>query len=134
MNGSTGAILGGVQGGLNGALSGGGMGGAMQGLAYSNPYSAAAMAAGQVLSSTLGGPDPNQTSSNAPFNPFTVDNSGWSVNFGDHGSASATANPVSTLAQGLANAGAPNTITGALGDPLVLLAIVAVVLVIAKRK
>ena len=127
MNGQA-AILGAAQGGLSGLA-----GGAASGLAYSNPYSAAAMAAGQVLSSTLGGPDPNQTSSNAPFNPFTVDNSGWSVNFGS-GSASATANPVSTLAQGLANAGGVNTITGALGDPLVLLAIVAVVIVVAKRK
>lgn len=121
------AILGAAQGGLNGLA-----GGAASGLAYSNPYSAAAMVAGQALGAALG-PGGPQTSSNAPFDPFTVDNSGWSVNFGS-GSASATANPVSTLAQGLANAGGVNTITGALGDPLVLLAIVAVVIVAAKRK
>lgn len=127
MNGQA-AILGAAQGGLSG-LAGGGA----AGLAYSNPYSAAAMAAGQALAATLGGPDPTQMSSSSPFNPFTVDNSGWSVNFGS-GSASATANPVSTLAQGLAGAGNVNTITGALGDPLVLLAIVAVVIVVAKRK
>lgn len=130
MNGQ-GAILGAAQGAF-----GGGGGGAMSGLMAANPYGAAAMVAGQVLSSTLGGPDPNQTSSNAPFNPFTVDNSGWSVNFGDHGSASATANPVSTLAQGLANGryGVPNTLTGALSDPLVLLALVAVAIVVLKHK
>jgi hypothetical protein len=114
-----GALLGGVNGAFGGAASG---------LAMSNPYSAAAMAAGQVLTSTLGGPDPNQTSANAPFNPFTVDNSGWSVNFGS-GTSNAAPNPVSTLAQGLANAA--HNLTGGGGggsDPLmmIMLAVVAV--------
>lgn len=99
------------------------------GLAYSNPYSAAAMAAGQALSSLLGGGGP-QTSMNAPFNPFTVDNSGWSVNFGS-GSANATANPVSTLAQGLA--GGMGAATGAFGDPLVLLAVIGLAVVVMRK-
>ncbi|HDR9355042.1 TPA: hypothetical protein QDB44_000878 [Burkholderia vietnamiensis] len=100
------------------------------GLAYSNPYSAAAMAAGQALSSLLGGGGP-QTSSNAPFNPFTADNSGWSVNFGS-GSASATANPVSTLAQGLAG-GVTAAATGAFSDPLVLLAVIGLAIVVMRK-
>ncbi|WP_431825287.1 hypothetical protein [Burkholderia sp. F1] len=99
-------------------------------LAYTNPYSAAAMAAGQAMSSLLGGPNAPQASSNAPFNPFTVDNSGWSVNFGS-GSASATANPVSTLAQGLANGA--SAATGAFGDPLVLLAVIGLAIVVLRK-
>lgn len=102
---------------------------AAQGAAMSNPYSAAAMAAGQAISSVLGGPDPTQTSMNAPFNPFTVDNSGWSVNFGS-GTSNAAPNPVSTLAQGLASAAGNLTGGGGSGsgDPLmmILLAVVAV--------
>ncbi|UEP45638.1 MULTISPECIES: hypothetical protein [unclassified Burkholderia] len=104
------------------------------GLAYSNPYSAAAMAAGQALSSLLGGGGP-QTSSNAPFNPFTADDSGWSVNFGS-GSANATANPVSTLAQGLAGGigGLTAATTGAFSDPLVLLAVIGLAVVVMRKK
>lgn len=106
------------------------MNGALGAAAYSNPYSAAAMAAGQALSSLFGGPGGPQTSLNAPFNPFTVDNSGWSVNFAGNGGARATASPVSTLAQGLA--GGVSNMTSAFGDPLVLLAVLALVMVMRK--
>lgn len=97
---------------------------------YSNPYSAGAMVAGQALASIFGGPNAPQASSTAPFNPFTVDNSGWSVNFGS-GSSSATANPVSTLAQGLA--GGIGAATGAFGDPLVLLAVIGLAVVVLRK-
>ncbi|WP_250479019.1 MULTISPECIES: hypothetical protein [unclassified Caballeronia] len=103
-----------------------------QGVAYSNPYSAAAMAAMQLSQSLFASASPPQMSSSAPFNPFTVDNSGWAVNFGS-GNASAQPNPVSTLAQGLANA-ANGTSTGInLNSPLVLLVIAAVVIVALKH-
>ncbi len=91
----------------------------------------AAQAAAQLGNSIFAGPQAPQNTQSAPFNPFTVDNSGWSVNFGS-GSSSAAPNPVSTLAQGLAN-GVGNA-TGALGDPLVLLAILAVAIVVIKHK
>lgn len=103
----------------------------MQAAAYSNPYSAAAMFAGQAISSIMGGQQAPQVSMNAPFNPFTVDNSGWSIAFGN-GDAKATANPVSTLAQGLANSANGGGSMGLLGDPLVLLLIVAAVVVMRK--
>ncbi|EMN5130710.1 hypothetical protein RVV79_003837 [Burkholderia contaminans] len=102
--------------------------------AYSNPYSMGAMVAGQALAGIFGGASPPQASSTSPFNPFTVDNSGWSVNFGS-GSASATANPVSTLAQGLAGgiSGVTAAATGAFSDPLVLLAVIGLAVVVLRR-
>lgn len=120
-------ILGTAGGALQGASSG--LGGVANAAAYSNPYSAAAMAAGQALSSLFGSPSGPQMASNAPWDAFTVDNSGWSVNFGS-GSASAQPNPVSTLAQGLANA--TTAVTSPMSDPLVLLAMVALILVVRK--
>jgi hypothetical protein len=108
-------------------------GNAAMGLAYSNPYSAAAMAAMQISNSLFASPTgPQMSSAGQGFTPFTVDNSGWSVNFGS-GSASATANPVSTLAQGLANAasGAAGGIN--LNSPFVLLGIAAIIVVIVKH-
>ncbi|SAK68252.1 hypothetical protein AWB76_04076 [Caballeronia temeraria] len=102
------------------------------GVAMSNPYSAAAMAAMQMSSALFASPTGPQMSSAGGFDPFTVDNSGWSVNFGS-GSASATANPVSNLAQGLANAasGAAGGIN--LNNPFVLLGLAAIVIVIVKH-
>ncbi|MDR5739495.1 hypothetical protein [Caballeronia sp. LZ016] len=69
----------------------------------------------------------------SPFDAFTVDNSGWAVNFGS-GSASATPNPVSNLAAGLANAASGATTGINLNNPFVLLGIAAIVIVIVKRK
>lgn len=92
-------------------------------------WAMAAQAASQFGQAIFAGPQAPQVSSNQPFNPFTVDNSGWSVNFGS-GTSSAQPNPVSTLAQGLANGA--NNATGALSDPLVLIAVVGLFMVMRK--
>lgn len=89
----------------------------------------AAQAAAQFGTALFGGQQAPQVATNAPFNPFTVDNSGWAVNFGS-GTASAQPNPVSQLAQGLANAGSNVT-----SDPLMMIAALAVVaLIFTKHK
>lgn len=120
-------ILGTAGGALQGASAG--MGGGIAGAAANmSPWGAAASAAGQALAS-LFQPNGPQMASNAPWNAFTVDNSGWSVNFGS-GSSNAAPNPVSTLAQGLA--GATNAAISPLSSPLVLLAVVALALVVRK--
>lgn len=122
-------LLGGVNGGLNGyVMSQGGGGGAgmgmmgspMSALAYSNPYSAAAMMAGQALTSTLGGPDPNNTSgANGYRNSVqsNLDGSGWTVSTG---SSKATSVPTLTsAAQGVAA-----TAAQAAQNPMLLIAAV----------
>ncbi|PMS38476.1 hypothetical protein [Trinickia symbiotica] len=96
-----------------------------------NGWMAAAMAAGQTAQAIFSGPELPQVSSSQPFNPFTVDNSGWSIAFGN-GNANATANPVSTLAQGLANGGSGSGLLGLLGDPLVWLMALAAFVVVRK--
>lgn len=93
-------------------------------------WAMAAQAAAQFGQALFGGPQAPQVSQSAPFNPFTVDNSGWSVNFGS-GSSTAAPNPVSTLAQGLANAG--SSAAGALGDPFTLLLIAAIAVVVLRK-
>lgn len=94
-------------------------------------WAMAAQAAAQLGQSIFGGQQAPEMAQTAPFNPFTVDNSGWSVSFGS-GNAKATANPVSTLAQGLASAG--QSAAGALGDPFTLLLIAAVAVVVMRHK
>jgi hypothetical protein len=94
----------------------------------------AAQAAAQFGSALFGGPQAPQMSSTSPFNPFTVDNSGWAVNFAGDGGAKATASPVSTLAQGLANG--MNNLTGGSGggiDPLMIVLMAAVAIVALKK-
>ncbi|CAE6821935.1 hypothetical protein R75777_06192 [Paraburkholderia nemoris] len=91
----------------------------------------AAQAAAQFGQAIFAGPQAPQVSSSQPFNPFTVDNSGWAVNFGS-GTATAAPNPVSTLAQGLANT-ASNLTGGAGGiDPLMIVLMAAVAIVALK--
>lgn len=89
-------------------------------------WAMAAQAAAQFGQSIFGGQQAPQMAQSTPFNPFTVDNSGWSVNFGS-GSSSAAPNPVSTLAQGLANAG-----SSVASDPMMILLVVAALLVLRK--
>jgi len=94
----------------------------------------AAQAAAQFGSALFGGGQAPQMSSTSPFNPFTVDNSGWAVNFAGDGGAKATASPVSTLAQGLANG--MNNLTGGAGggiDPLMIVLMAAVAIVALKK-
>jgi hypothetical protein len=94
----------------------------------------AAQAAAQFGSALFGGGQAPQMSSTSPFNPFTVDNSGWAVNFAGDGGAKATASPVSTLAQGLANG--VNNLTGGAGggiDPLMIVLMAAVAIVALKK-
>jgi hypothetical protein len=93
----------------------------------------AAQAAAQFGSALFGGQQAPQMSSTSPFNPFTVDNSGWAVNFAGDGGAKATASPVSTLAQGLANG--VNNLTGGSGgiDPLMIVLMAAVAIVALKK-
>jgi hypothetical protein len=94
----------------------------------------AAQAAAQFGSALFGGQQAPQMSSTSPFNPFTVDNSGWAVNFAGDGGAKATASPVSTLAQGLANG--MNNLTGGAGggiDPLMIVLMAAVAIVALKK-
>jgi hypothetical protein len=90
-------------------------------------WAMAAQAAAQFGAALFGGQQAPEMAQSMPFNPFTVDNSGWSVNFGS-GSSNAAPNPVSTLAQGLANAG-----TAAATDPITLLLIAAVVVVVLRK-
>lgn len=95
----------------------------------------AAQAAAQFGSALFGGQQAPEMSSTAPFNPFTVDNSGWAVNFAGDGGAKATASPVSTLAQGLANS--MNNLTGGSSsgmDPLMIVLLAAVAIVALKKK
>jgi hypothetical protein len=94
----------------------------------------AAQAASQFGAALFGGQQAPQMSSTSPFNPFTVDNSGWAVNFAGDGGAKATASPVSTLAQGLANG--MNNLTGGGGgmDPLMIVLLAAVAIVALKKK
>jgi hypothetical protein len=92
----------------------------------------AAQAAAQFGAALFGGGQAPQMSSTSPFNPFTVDNSGWAVNFAGDGGAKATASPVSTLAQGLANG--VNNLTGGGGtDPLMIVILAAVAIVALKK-
>jgi hypothetical protein len=91
-------------------------------------WAMAAQAAAQFGQAIFSGQQAPEMAQSTPFNPFTVDNSGWAVNFGS-GTATAAPNPVSTLAQGLANAG-----TAAASDPITLLLIAAVVVVVLKHK
>ncbi|RQQ65547.1 hypothetical protein DF137_22460 [Burkholderia stagnalis] len=86
----------------------------------------AAQAAAQFGQALFSGTQP-QMATNQPFNPFTVDNSGWAVNFGS-GNASAQPNPVSTLAQGLSGAA-----TNVTSDPLMMIAALAVVALIFRK-
>lgn len=90
-------------------------------------WAMAAQAAAEFGKAIFQGPEAPQMAQSMPFNPFTVDNSGWSVNFGS-GSANAAPNPVSTLAQGLANG-----MSGGSGDPLMLLLIVAAVVLVVRK-
>ncbi|MBJ9686052.1 hypothetical protein I5589_03050 [Burkholderia vietnamiensis] len=127
------ALLGGVNGGLNGYVmsqGGGGagagmMGGGMSSLAYSNPYSAAAMAAGQAISSMMGGPDPNVSSGMSGYKNAVdshLDGSGWTVSTG---SSKATSVPTLTsAAQGVAT-----TAAQAMQNPMLLVAAVLLVAV-----
>ena len=89
-------------------------------------WAMAAQAAAQFGAALFGGQQAPQMAQVTPFNPFTVDNSGWSVNFGS-GSANAAPNPVSTLAQGLANAG-----SSVASDPMMILLVVAALMVLRK--
>lgn len=89
-------------------------------------WAMAAQAASQFGQAIFGGPQAPQMAQSMPFNPFTVDNSGWSVNFGS-GSSTAAPNPVSTLAQGLANAG-----SSIATDPMMILLVVAALVVLRK--
>jgi len=94
----------------------------------------AAQAAAQFGSALFGGGSPPEMATNQPFNPFTVDNSGWAVNFAGDGGAKATASPVSTLAQGLANS--MNNLTGGASggtDPLMIVLLAAVAIVALKK-
>lgn len=96
-------------------------------------WAMAAQAASQFGQALFSGQQPEMSSS-SPFNPFTVDNSGWAVNFGS-GTASAQPNPVSTLAQGLANAGSNLTGGGSGGmDPLLIVLMAAIAVVALKHK
>ncbi|HDR9098384.1 TPA: hypothetical protein QDB40_000230 [Burkholderia vietnamiensis] len=127
------ALLGGVNGGLNGYVmsqGGGGagagmMGGGMSSLAYSNPYSAAAMVAGQAISSMMGGPDPSVSSGMSGYKNAVdshLDGSGWTVSTG---SSKATSVPTLTsAAQGVAT-----TAAQAMQNPMLLVAAVLLVAV-----
>ncbi|WP_338340610.1 hypothetical protein [Burkholderia vietnamiensis] len=127
------ALLGGVNGGLNGYVmsqGGGGagagmMGGGMSSLAYSNPYSAAAMVAGQAISSMMGGPDPSVSSGMSGYKNAVdshLDGSGWTVSTG---SSKATSVPTLTsAAQGVAT-----TAAQAMQNPILLVAAVLLVAV-----
>jgi hypothetical protein len=96
-------------------------------------WAMAAQAASQAANAFFSGQPGPAVSSAAPFNPFTVDNSGWAVNFGS-GSASAQPNPVSTLAQGLANTASNLTGGGGGGvDPLLIVLLAAVAVVAVKH-
>ncbi|HDR8925165.1 TPA: hypothetical protein QDB26_004172 [Burkholderia vietnamiensis] len=126
-------LLGGVNGGLNGYVmsqGGGGagagmMGGGMSSLAYSNPYSAAAMVAGQAISSMMGGPDPSVSSGMSGYKNAVdshLDGSGWTVSTG---SSKATSVPTLTsAAQGVAT-----TAAQAMQNPMLLVAAVLLVAV-----
>ncbi|PNE56146.1 hypothetical protein A8H39_09940 [Paraburkholderia fungorum] len=94
----------------------------------------AAQAAAQFGTALFGGGQAPEVSTSTPFNPFTVDNSGWAVNFGS-GTATAAPNPVSTLAQGLANTASNLTGGGSGGtDPLLIVILAAVAIVALKKK
>jgi hypothetical protein len=121
------ALLGGVNG--YAASQGGGgaglMAGGMSSLAYSNPYSAAALAAGQVLTSTLGGPDPSNTSGTSGYRndiDSHLDGSGWTVSTG-----SSKASAVPTLTS--ATQAVAQTAMTAMQNPMLLFAAVALVMV-----
>lgn len=107
----------------SGGAGAGMMGGGMSSLAYSNPYSAAAMAASQVLSSTLGGPDPSNTSGvsgykNSVSSP--LDGSNWTVSTGS--SKASSVPTVTSAAQGVAQ----SALT-AIQNPMLLVVAVLVV-------
>ncbi|CAG4928279.1 hypothetical protein [Paraburkholderia saeva] len=87
----------------------------------------AAQAAAQFGTALFGGGQAPEVASNQPFNPFTTDDSGWAVNFGS-GTASAQPNPVSQLAQGLANSSQNVT-----SDPMMMIAALAVVALIFHK-
>jgi hypothetical protein len=95
----------------------------------------AAQAASQFGTALFGGQQAPEVSTSTPFNPFTVDNSGWAVNFAGDGGAKATASPVSTLAQGLAQTASNLTGGGTSGtDPLLIVILAAVAIVALKKK
>ncbi|KVR79134.1 hypothetical protein [Burkholderia vietnamiensis] len=131
------ALLGGVNGGLNGYVmsqGGGGAGAGMMGsgmssLAYSNPYSAAAMAAGQAISSMMGGPDPNVSSGMSGYKNAVdshLDGSGWTVSTG---SSKATSVPTLTSAAQAAAQSATQAVSQMAMNPIVLVAAVLMVAV-----
>jgi hypothetical protein len=98
-------------------------------------WAMAAQAAAQFGTALFGGQQAPEVSTSTPFNPFTVDNSGWAVNFAGDGGAKATASPVSTLAQGLASAANNVTGGGSAGmDPLMIVLLAAVAIVALKKK
>ncbi|TCW87418.1 hypothetical protein C5O80_05785 [Burkholderia sp. SRS-46] len=127
------ALLGGVNGGLNGyvASQGGGgaaggmMAGGMSSLAYSNPYSAAAMAATQLGTALLSGPDPSVNSAASGYRNAVdshLDGSGWTVSTG-----SSRASAVPTLTSAAQNVA--TTAAQAMQNPMLLVAAVLLVAV-----
>ncbi|CAI8692880.1 hypothetical protein [Burkholderia pyrrocinia] len=127
------ALIGASSGALNGYASSQGVGGPMMGgalggasaLAYSNPYSAAAMVAGQAVTSMLGGPDPNITSGANGYRNMVdshLDGSAWTVSTG-----SSKASSVPTLTSAAQNV-AQSALQTAM-NPMVLVAAVLLVAV-----
>lgn len=102
-----------------------------------DPTSAAILGGSQLLTGMLGGIFGNKASApstvvQTPTNIQTADDSGWSVNFAPNSTVSATANPVSTLAQGITSAG--SGLASLMADPLSLILICGVILFVVERK
>ncbi|MBR8141572.1 hypothetical protein KDW46_04250 [Burkholderia vietnamiensis] len=136
------ALLGATNGALGGYAASQGVGGPMMGgslggasaLAYSNPYSAAAMVAGQAVTSMLGGPDPSITSGVSGYRNMVdshLDGSGWTVSTG---SSKATSVPTLTSAAQAAAQTAMQTAGQMAMNPMLLVAAVLLVAVWRERR